>query len=137
MTLPNADAMAAQHSVAPPALGAREAILLDLPAAAATVASILDRRTRVPSRATITGWHERLRSDLDLLTAAMTERIEAKPYAGTRYAAITALALSFIQDKAAAGLPGDPELAYGTVRDLARHCRTLLGLVADEPSATQ
>lgn len=124
-----------QHTVTPPA--ARESLALDFPAVTATVASILDRRTHVPSRATITRWHERLRADLDLLTAAMTERIETEPYTGTQYAEITALALSFIQDKATAGLPGDPELAYGTVRDLARHCRTLLGLVADEPSAPQ
>ncbi|GAA2418363.1 DUF6415 family natural product biosynthesis protein [Streptomyces mauvecolor] len=110
---------------------------LDAAEISATISTILEPRSRVPSRERITRWHERLREYLILLTATMAERIASEPHVGTPYAELVALALLFIRDKAAAGLPGDPEVAYGAVCDLARQCRTLLGLVADEPAELQ
>ncbi|MFJ8313801.1 MULTISPECIES: DUF6415 family natural product biosynthesis protein [unclassified Streptomyces] len=133
MTHPGSPAKAPQHHCVTAGHGAETPVPLDAVEITATIATILEPRSRVPSGETSTRWHERLREHLSLLTATMAERIESEPHAGTPYAELVTLALLFIRDKAAAGLPGDPELAYSAVCDLARRCRTLLGLVADEP----
>ncbi|WP_331721535.1 DUF6415 family natural product biosynthesis protein [Streptomyces sp. NBC_00212] len=137
MTLPGSPAKTPQHACITAGHEGETPVLLDAVEITATIATILEPRSRVPSRETSTRWHERLREHLSLLTATMAERIESEPHAGTPYAELATLALLFIRDKAAAGLPGDPELAHGAVCDLARQCRTLLGLVADEPAGLQ
>ncbi|MFD7340005.1 DUF6415 family natural product biosynthesis protein [Streptomyces violascens] len=134
MTLPGSPAKAPQHHRVAVGHEAETPVPLDAVEISEMVATILEPRSRVPSRETSTRWHQRLREYLSLLTAIMAERIESAPYAGTPHAELVAPALLFIRDKAAAGLPGDPELAYDAVCDLARQCRTLLGLVADEPA---
>ncbi|MGW1870394.1 hypothetical protein ACWCPS_33220 [Streptomyces mauvecolor] len=137
MTLPSPPAKGPQHSGNTARHEAETPVPLDAVEITATIATTLEPRSRVPSRETSTRWRERLREYLSPLTATMAERIDADPYVGTSYAELVALALLFIRDKAAAGLPGDPELAYGAVCDLARQCRMLLGLVADERAGMQ
>ncbi|MFI6055637.1 hypothetical protein ACIBCO_36835 [Streptomyces violascens] len=128
MTFPGPAAMAAQRSVC----GHQALEPLDAVTVSKTIADILEGQSRVPFRETSICWHGRLRAYLRSLTATMAQRLDTAPYAGTQDAELVALALLFIRDKAAAGLPGDPALAYDAVCDLARHCRTLLGLVVDD-----
>ncbi|MCT9093497.1 DUF6415 family natural product biosynthesis protein [Streptomyces sp. ASQP_92] len=99
-----------------------------------TIDTILDRCSAVPSPETSARRHKRLRAYLRPLASTMAERISVELREGNPSAELLALALLFIQDKATAALPGDPELAHDAVRDLARHCRTLLRLTTEHPA---
>ncbi|WP_162952290.1 DUF6415 family natural product biosynthesis protein [Streptomyces hundungensis] len=99
-----------------------------------TIDSILDRCSTVPSPETSARRQKRLREYLRPLASTMAERISVELREGNPSAELLALALLFIQDKATASLPSDPELAHDAVRDLARHCRALLRLTTEDPT---
>lgn len=107
---------------------------LDTETITETIDTILDRYSPLPSPETSARRHERLREYLRPLASTMAERISVELREGNPSAELLALALLFIQDKATAGLPGDPQLAHEAVRDLARHCRTLLRLITEDPA---
>ncbi|MGW5531777.1 DUF6415 family natural product biosynthesis protein [Streptomyces xanthochromogenes] len=118
------------HRVAP--AGPDTASLpIDVATIQTTIEDVLTLRSRPPAASTCARWHGLLTGHLALLLPALLDH--AQEHAGTDYARIAVFGAEFVRARMDGPLPTDRGAAYGVCRDLARQCRTVLGLVTDAP----
>ncbi|MFB7747431.1 DUF6415 family natural product biosynthesis protein [Streptomyces sp. NPDC056132] len=118
------------HHAAPAAPGT-ESLPIDVATIQTTIEDVLTLRSRPPATSTCARWHGLLTGHLNLLLPALLDH--AQEHAGTDYARLAAFGAEFVRARMDGPVPADRSAAYGVCRDLARQCRTVLGLVTDAP----